>query len=100
LFEPQDFIARLAALVPRPKLQSKATATDESAAKGGTAPMSWMARLKRVFAIDLSRCRDCGGALHVIAVISAPGVIARILEHWGPDGRVRLRAPPPTLSKC
>ena len=91
LFEPQDFIARLAALVPRPKvhlvryhglfapnareragvvprpkLESKATAADESVAKGGTTPMSWMARLKRLFAIDLTRCLNCGGDLQVI----------------------------------
>ena len=88
-----------AGVVPRPKLESKASAADESDAKGGTTPMSWMARLKRVFAIDLSRCPDCGGALQVIAVITAPGVIARILEHLGPDGGVQPRAPPPTLAK-
>jgi hypothetical protein len=116
LFEPQDFtapahpcargisaslhvIARLAALVPRPKLESKATAADESVAKGGTTPMSWMARLKWVFAIDLTRCLNCGGDLQVIAVITAPGVTARFLEHWGPDGRVQPRAPPPILAK-
>ena len=51
-----------AGVVPRPKLESKSTAADESDAKGGTTPMSWTARLKRVFAIDLSRCPDCGGA--------------------------------------
>jgi len=80
LFEPQDFIARLAVLVPRPKahlvryhgvfapnareragivarpkVANKASAAAESAPDACTAPMSWMARLKRVFAIDLSR---------------------------------------------
>jgi len=89
-----------AGVVPRPKLESKATATDESAAKGGTTPMGWMARLKRVFSIDLSRCPGCGGELQVIAVITAPGVIARTFEHWGPHGRVQPRAPPPTLATC
>jgi hypothetical protein len=38
-----------AGVVPRLKLEIKATAADESAVKGGTTPMSWMARLKRVF---------------------------------------------------
>ena len=88
-----------AGVVARPKLESKASAADESAAKGGTTPMGWMARLKRVFTLDLSRCPDCGGELQVIAVITAPGVIARTFEHWGPDGRVQPRAPPPTLAK-
>ena len=29
--------------------------------------MTWMERLRRVFAIDLSICPDCGGRLRVIA---------------------------------
>jgi uncharacterized protein with PIN domain len=60
--------------------------------------MSWMARLKRVFAIDLSRCPHCGGELQVIAAITDPGVIARILEHVGLDGRVQPRAPPSAVT--
>jgi hypothetical protein len=122
LFEPRDFIARLAALVPRPKahlvryhgvfapnarqradivagpkVASKVSANDECASNVGSTPMSWMARLKRVFAIDLSRCPNCGGELRVIGAITDPGVIARILEHMGLDGRVQPRAPPPAL---
>ena len=119
LFEPQDFIARLAALVPRPKahlvryhrvfapnareragnvarprVAGNASAAAESAPDACTAPMSSMARLKRVFAIDLSRCPHCGGELRVIAAITDPGVIMRMLEHTGLDGRVQPRAPP------
>jgi hypothetical protein len=56
-----------------------------------------MARLKRVFAIDLSRCPHCGGQLQVIALITDPGVISRILEHMGLDGRVQPRARPSAL---
>jgi hypothetical protein len=119
LFEPQDFIARLAALVPRPKAHLvryhglfapnarergsivarpdaaiKASASDECASNAGSTPMSWMARLKRVFAVDLSRCPNCGGELRVIAAITEPGVIHRILEHMGLDEHVQPRAPP------
>ena len=108
LFEPHDFIARLAALVPRPKAHlvryhgllapnareragivarpkaaSKAGGADGTAANVCTTPMSWMARLKRVFAVDLSRCPNCGGQLQVIALITDAGVISRILEHMG-----------------
>ena len=54
--------------------------------------MSWMARLKRVFAIDLSRCPNCGGELRVIGAITDPGVIARILEPMGLNGRAQTRA--------
>ena len=77
LFEPQDFIARLAALVPRPRahlvryhglfaphareradivarpnVASKVCANGESGPNIGSTPLSWMARLKRVFAIE------------------------------------------------
>jgi hypothetical protein len=33
------------------------------------APMSWAQRLKRVFAIDIETCPDCGDTLRVIACI-------------------------------
>jgi hypothetical protein len=43
--------------------------------------MNWMQRLKRVFAIEIERCRRCGGRLEVIASIEAPALIERILAH-------------------
>jgi hypothetical protein len=43
--------------------------------------MSWMQRLKRVFAIEIARCRGCGGRLEVIASIEEPELIERILAH-------------------
>ena len=45
------------------------------------APMTWMQRLKRVFAIDIETCPKCGGKLRTIACIEDPDVIATILEH-------------------
>jgi hypothetical protein len=45
------------------------------------APMSWMQRLKRVFAIDLETCPVCGGQLQVIACVEEPALIAKILGH-------------------
>jgi hypothetical protein len=41
--------------------------------------MSWMQRLKRVFAIEIERCRRCGGRLKVIASIEEPALIERLL---------------------
>ena len=105
LFEPEDFIARLAALVPRPRAHlvryhglfaprarhrqlvvarpaaPSGPAASEPAPSARTAPMSWMARLRRVWDIDLSRCPHCGGDVRVIATVTEPTVIARILEH-------------------
>ena len=104
LFEPEDFIARLAALVPRPRahllryhglfapnapyrrliVKSNPQRTTSEASdddRPPRAPMSWMARLQRVFGIDLRRCPRCQGELRVVAVVTEPGVIAHILDH-------------------
>jgi len=43
--------------------------------------MTWMTRLKRVFAIDIENCPDCGGKLRVIACIESPPLIRKILDH-------------------
>ena len=58
---------------------------DEAAATDRQRAMSWAQRLRRVFAIDIETCRQCGGPLRVIASIEAPAVIERILEHRGRD---------------
>ena len=89
-----------AGIVAGPKAASKAGGADGTATNASTTPMSSMARLKRVFAVDLSRCPHCGGELRVIAVITEPGVISRILEHMGLDGPVQPRAPPMALANC
>jgi len=44
---------------------------------------------RRVFAIDLSICPDCGGRLRVIADVTRPDIIEKILEHVA-----RQQAPP------
>ena len=99
VLEPLDFIARLAALVPRPRLnltrfhgvfapnckhrQQIVPRREPEQAKPdpSPAPMTWMQRLKRVFAIDIETCPKCGGTLRVIACIEDPDVIATILGH-------------------
>jgi hypothetical protein len=113
IFEPEDFIARLAALVPKPRAHltryhgvfapaspdrarvvpathaaaaSKATECGEAEATARRRSLTWAQRLKRVFAIDIEICRSCGGRLRVIASIEAPALIDRILEHLGRDG--------------
>ncbi len=60
------------------------------------APMSWMQRLRRVFAIDISTCSRCGGEVRVIAAITEQALIARILEHRakGDEPGGGARAPP------
>ena len=113
IFEPEDFIARLAALVPKPRAhltryhgvfapaspdrarvvpKSRAAAVNdaqENTERSATArqrSLTWAQRLKRVFALDIEVCLKCGGTLRVIASIEEPAVIERILEQLGRDG--------------
>jgi hypothetical protein len=107
LFEPQDFIARLAALVPPPRVHLtryhgvfaphshwRAEVTPAGRGKGSAATatashtpaerhraMSWAQRLKRVFRLDIETCEQCGGRVKVIASIEDAAVIGRILAH-------------------
>jgi len=108
IFEPQDLIARLAALVPRPRVnltrfhgvfapnsKHRAWVTPAKRGKGNKArgpddpqppaerraAMTWAQRLKRVFNIDIETCSECGGTLKVIACIEDPDIIKKILDH-------------------
>jgi len=113
-FNPLDFIARLAALVPKPrvnltrfhgvfapnsKLRSQVTLSGRGKRPLQTAhttterdqAMSWAQRLKRVFQIDIHQCA-CGGKLKILASIEEPLIINRILEHLERHARG-----PPTL---
>jgi hypothetical protein len=111
VLEPLDLIARLAALVPPPRMHltrfhgvfaphSKLRAAVTPAHRGMGASrqqlppaeaqqpatqrhvaMSWARRLKRVFGIEIEGCARCGGKLKIIASIEEPAVIARILAH-------------------
>ena len=119
LFEPVDLIARLAALVPKPRgsltryhglfapnshAREQVTPTrrgrrtrpppeqeprSEAERRGA---MTWAQRLRRVFHIDIETCTACGGAVRVMASIEDPTVIGKILAHVG-EGQ----APMPSL---
>ena len=115
IFEPIDFIARLAALVPKPRVnltrfhgvfapnsKYRAQVTPAKRGKGGQhattadleeptpaerrAAMTWAQRLKRVFGIDIETCLACGGAVRIIACIEDPDVIEKILTHLDVKG--------------
>ena len=106
IFEPLDFIARLAALVPKPRVnltrfhgvfapnskhraqitpnkakKSKPTKNNSGKGKGKRRSMTWAQRLKRVFGIDIETCHQCGGVVKIIASIEDPVVVAKILSH-------------------
>ena len=104
MFEPLDFIARLAALVPKPRVhltryhgvfaphsalraqvtpagRGKKTGVSERSPAERHRAMSWAQRLKRVFRIDIESCERCGGKVKIIASVEDPAVIGRILAH-------------------
>ena len=105
---PVDFIARLAALVPKPRVNLtryhgvlapnhrwRGMVTPAKRGKGVKriantevrspaerhAAMTWAQRLKRVFSIDIEVCGRCGGSVKVIACIEDQDIIDRILAH-------------------
>jgi len=105
---PVDFIARLAALVPKPRVNLtryhgvlapnhrwRGLVTPAKRGKGVKpiadmkvrstaechAAMTWAQRLKRVFNIDIEVCSHCGGSVRVIACIEDQEAIDRILTH-------------------
>jgi len=101
-FEPVDFVARLAALVPKPRVNLtryhgvlapnhrwRGLVTPARRGKGiksisnaevrtpaeRHAAMTWAQRLKRVFSIDIEVCGRCGGSVRVIASIEDQDVM-------------------------
>jgi hypothetical protein len=112
LYEPLDFLAKLAALIPRPhknlvlfhgvlaarsKLRTRVVAygrsRDEStcAAVGGAgAPGqqrgAWADLMRRAFGYELLACTKCGGKMMFLSCILRRDVIAHILARAGPSG--------------
>ena len=79
-------------IVPSGADQAPNTA-DGAGERSATSPrarMSWAQLLKRVFAIDITTCPQCGGPLTILAAIEDPSVIVKILSHLG----LPTRAPP------
>jgi hypothetical protein len=90
--EPEDFITRLVALVPKPRAHltryhgvfapasrdrtrivpgtrtADSAARDEVSATDRQRAMSWAQRIRRVFGIDIETCQQCGGRLRVTAL--------------------------------
>ena len=106
VMSPLEFLQRLAALVPRPRLHlirfhgvlaphaklraqivpSTPVSVPEACDHHAQTPppeaparMSWACLLKRVFDIDIESCPRCGGRLNIIAAIVDPVAIIKIL---------------------
>jgi hypothetical protein len=105
LFEPVELIERLAALVPRPRvnlmlyyriLAPRATwrrAVVPGGVGGATRPAdvraarrpnrTWAELMQRSFGFDVLACPRCAGRMTLVALIHAPAVVERILRHLG-----------------
>lgn len=110
IFEPLDFIARLAALVAKPRVnltplhgvfapnsRYRGAGDEGHAGQGRPASRDWGsggahtgrtpgiddlgAAPEALFHIDVEICRDCGGAVRIIACIEESVVIEKILTH-------------------
>lgn len=118
VMSPLEFMQRLAALIPRPRLnlirfhgvlapnaklraeiipdgkKSKPSdANDDAPHSAASVRISWARLLKRVFDIDIEQCPHCGGALKIIAAILEKAAITKILDHLGLPARAPPRAP-------
>jgi hypothetical protein len=122
VMSPLEFMQRLAALVPRPKLhlirfhavlapnaklramvvpqelepsaqEAKPAECEASCVHHRSVRLSWAPLLKRVFELNLEHCPKCGGELKIIAAILEQPVIEKILTHLGLQARAPPRAP-------
>ena len=90
--------AKLRALVVPQAPEPAAPATPRAECEGNCAHhrpvrLGWAKLLKRVFAIDMEHCPNCGGELTIIAAILEQPVIEKILTHLGLQARAPPRAP-------
>ena len=81
VFAPNSKHRALVTPAKRGKGNKVRTGREEQTPAERRASMSWAQRLKRVFNIDIETCRECGGAVKVIACIEDPVVIKKILSH-------------------
>jgi hypothetical protein len=108
IFESLEFLAKLAALTPRPEINLllyhgvlapnarwrpqvvgygrvalEAAADDPAETRPGPPPprrnWTWAALMRRAFAIDVLACPNCGGRMRVIAMVEDPVAVRQIL---------------------
>ncbi len=128
VFEPLEFLGRLAVLVPRPRVNllfyygvlgaraawrphivparagpfvAAAPEPASTAAAKSSRGYLWAELMRRTFGFDVLACSRCRGRLRLVALIEQGPVGARILAHLGLPTEVAPPAParpPPELS--
>jgi hypothetical protein len=120
VLSPTELIEKLAALVPPPRTNliryhgvlapaatdrdrivpgpSPLTAVEDAVTAGGDATgdtprrhrVEWAKLLARVFQVDVTCCPACGGSMKIIAALTSPASIRKVLDALG----LPSRAPP------
>lgn len=107
VFEPQELVDKLAALVPPPRFHrvryhgilGPCASERDRVVPGPPEPLepalrprrlAWAELLRRVFAVDLLECPRCGGRMRLLAAIQPPDVTRAILDCL----ELSSRAPP------
>ena len=120
--DPLEFLARLVTHIPEPgqvmqryygwyasRTRGARRRQASDAAEAPVAivePVDWSLRaarfrwaelLRRIFEVDPLTCPRCQGLMRIVALITEPAVITRILAHRvrARDPTPRLRGPPP-----
>ena len=122
VFTPLELIERLLPLIPRPRkhtirfhgilapaagyrskvVPAAATSKSPKDTPGPERPtphrLPWAELLRRVFLVDVLDCPRCHARMRIVAAVTEPGAVDRILRHLGERSQVPLvagpRAPP------
>ena len=78
-------------------LDQEPASTDASPLRKRALP--WAELLRRVFAIDILKCDQCGGDMKIIAIIPASEATEAILDHLGIDTHHNPATGPPAPLK-
>ncbi len=121
--DPLSLLCRLVALVPAPRFHTvryfgvlaaaakwrplvvpkpqPSEVTDDATAPAttpcratGSRYRPWAELLRRTFAVDVETCPRCGGHMRLMALITEPQSVARLLRHRGEPTEPPARAPP------
>ena len=114
VFTPHELIEKLIPLIPRPRAHVGSTRVEYGRGEAPAEPakpreidpsgiprlnrLPWAVLLKRVFLVDVLECPKCKGRMRIIAAVTEPASVRRVLESLGlPSEAPRLRAarPPP-----
>jgi len=114
-FTPVELLTKLAILIPPPRknltryyglfgpahrhrsavVPGASTANAQPGAGITSSRIGWAQLLRRVFAIDILRCDQCGGSMNIIAVIPESDISDKILDHLSVDHPGSRTAEPP-----